>query len=326
MLLQRIFVLVTLFLFALSAPAWADEYFTLIVSGASGGSDYVEIYNDWRQRLVSALRARPDFRDDHLLILAEKPGPGVGRASREGVAQAFRELKDRMSDLSVLLVVLIGHGSYDNFDAKFNLVGPDLEADEWSELLDSLPGKIVFVNTTASSFPFVSRLARPGRLVVTATSSAAQQYDTVFPEFLIEALIDDASDLNRDGRISVAELFNYASSGVRRWFQRQGRLATERALLDDIGDGHGYEMGLGLKENSLSSWVFVGAGVDPGLGSSDIVLSPLIERRISLERDVTDLKSRKEEMDSFRYAKELETLLIELALVSHKIRTLVPSS
>ena len=307
-------------LFTGASPAWADDYFTLIVAGASGAEGYVETYERWRQELVTALRDQAGFRDDHLMVLAETPAPGIGRASREGVTQVFSDLRDQMSRESILLVVLFGHGTYDGVDAKFNLVGPDLAAKEWGELLDRLPGRTVFVNTTAASYPFVRQLARAGRVVISATASAAQRYDTVFPEYFVAALTEEASDANRDGRVSVWEAFEYASAEVGRWYQRQGRLATERAVLDDSGDGSGREAREDGADGVLAARMFVGAGVDPPLILSDPTLLPLVEQRDALELQVAELRSRKDDLEGRVYERELERLLIELARVSREIR------
>ena len=303
-----------------SPAAFADDSFTLIVAGASGGGTYVETYERWRQELVSALREQAESRDDHLVVLAETPGPGVGRASREGVTQALRDLSSRMTDESVLLVVLMGHGTYDGVDAKFNLVGPDLESREWAALLDACPGRTLFVNTTAASYPFVQHLARAGRIVIAATATSAQRYDTVFPEFFVRALTQESADTDRDGRVSVWEAFEYASTEVRRWYQRQGRLATERAILDDSGDGSGREAGKDGRDGVLAARVFVGAADDPTPTISDPSLVPLVERRDALEDQVADLQSRRDGLEAVAYERELEQLLIELARVSREIR------
>ena len=301
-------------------PAGADEYFTLVVSGATGGSEYAETYDRWRQTLVEALRAQDGFREDHLLILAETPGPGVGRASRDGVRQALDALRSRLSDHSVLLIVLLGHGTDDGVDTKFNLVGPDLDATEWAALLDGLPGQVTFVNTTAASFPFLRQLASPNRVVISATQSAVQRFDTVFPEYFVRALVEEAADADRDGRVSVWEAFAFSSAEVRRWFQRQGRLATERAMLDDTGDGRGKAADQDGGDGALSTRIFIGAGVDVPQAVSDPALVPLIAERDALEDRVAELKSRKDRVKAAVYVTELEQLLIELARVSREIR------
>lgn len=315
-----------LLLALLIAPgaARAADYFTLIVSGASGGPEYAERYDRWRSGLVAALRAQPGFRDDHLLVLAETPGPGVGCATREGVRRAIREIAPSMDEQSVLFILLLGHGTFDGREAKFNLVGPDLDAAEWAALVDPLPGTLVFVNTTAASAPFLTPLARAGRIVVTATESPVQRYATVFPEFLTRAFVDTASDVDRNGRVSVWEAFVYASAGVRRWYQERGRLATERALLDDTGDGQGIDAGDGedLPRVGRAAAVYVGAGVDEVSTGRGEEFDRLAARRAALDVEVAELRAARDSMPPERYAAALERLLLELARVSRQMRRL----
>jgi hypothetical protein len=90
------------------------------------------------------------------------------------------DLRTRLTRDDLLVVLLIGHGTLtDDADAKFNLVGPDMSASEWADLLKPLSARLVFVDTTSGSFPFLRKLAAPGRIVVTATDSTAQ-VETVF--------------------------------------------------------------------------------------------------------------------------------------------------
>ena len=52
-----------------------------------------------------------------------------------------------MTATDLLFVVLVGHGTFDGVDAKFNLVGPDLGFDAWAGLFRDLPGRVVVINT-----------------------------------------------------------------------------------------------------------------------------------------------------------------------------------
>ncbi len=307
-----------------SGTAAAQDYYTLVVSGASGGSEYAERYDRWRSGLIAALRAQPGFRDDHLAVLAETPGPGEGRATREEVRRVVGEIAGRMDERSVLFILLLGHGTFDGREAKFNLVGPDLAAAEWAALVDPLPGRLVFVNTTAASAPFLAPLAGSGRIVITATESPVQRYATVFPEFLTRAFVDTASDSDRNGRVSVWEAFAYASAGVRRWYQERGRLVTERALLDDTGDGRGVDAGDGGGEAPVgpAAAVYVGAGVDDVSTGQGEEMDRLAVRRAALDVEVAELRAARESMSPERYAAELERLLLELARVSRDMRRL----
>ena len=78
--------------------------------------------------------------------------------------------------------------------AVINLVGPDRSSAEWGALLKPIAGRIVVVDSTAASFPFLEHLSGPRRVVMTATDSAMQRFDTIFPEYFITSLTDP--DLN----------------------------------------------------------------------------------------------------------------------------------
>ena len=100
-----------------------------------------------------------------------------------------------------------GHGTYDGDVAKFNLVGPDLTAADWATLFTGLPGRLVVVNTTEASFPFLERLSGPNRVVITATDSAAQKVRHGLPEYFAKAMREASSDLDKNGRTSIFEVF-----------------------------------------------------------------------------------------------------------------------
>jgi hypothetical protein len=223
----------------------------------------------------------------------------------------------RADDL--LFVLLIGHGSFDGTEAKFNLVGPDLSSAEWGALLKPLPGQVVVVDTTAASFPFVEHLAGPRRVVITATDSVAQRFDTVFPEFFVRALTDGNADLDKNGRVSVWEAFAAASMGVRRYYTQRGQLATEHAILDDNGDGVGREAGADGADGSLSSRLYLDPDV-PGAAPTDEELLRLLQKRATIQIDVDELKQRRQLMTPDEYQKEFERLMLALSTVSRDIR------
>ena len=297
----------------------AQQRFALIVSGASGGSPYAERYDRWRGALVSSLRSDLHFQEEDLFVLAEIPGPRVGRASQEGIRQVTRTLARRLSDDATLLVVLIGHGTFDGVDAKFNLVGPDLDAAEWRSLLEPLPGRLIFANTTSASFPFLEHLTGERRIVITATNSPEQRYETQFAAFFVEAFKTEASDFDKDGRVSIWEAFTRASSGVERWYEQQGRVSTERPILDDTGDGVGKVAGEPGLDGTLARRVFLDRSVEADQISDQRLVGLLDQRRI-LELEVEVLKAQVGQLARHTYETEMEILLLKLARVSHEIR------
>jgi hypothetical protein len=305
---------------AAASPSSAGDRYAVVISGASGGDVYAERYDAWRTSFVAILKDKLGYPMDHVFVLAEKENAGIGKATRDGVQRVFGDLRSRLTKDDQLLVLLIGHGtSLDADEAKFNLVGPDLSANDWAELIKPLPGTLVFVNTAGGSFPFLRRLAGRGRVVLTATDSAAQQFETVFPQFFIKAFEDPAADTDKSGRVSVWEAFAYASEAVRHWYDQRGHLPTERPLLDDTGAGIGREAQNPGPDGATARATYLDAGA--GAASGDAALEALLKQRADLEAQIAALKTKKDDLPPDQYDAELEKLLLELARVSQQIRT-----
>jgi hypothetical protein len=303
--------------------AAAEESYALIVAGASGGQDYAAQYAAWTKSLASVLGDRMKIAPDRLVALTDSTDRATA-ATSENVRKALGSLRQRMSGDDLLLIVLIGHGTFDGVDAKFNLVGADLESAQWAELVGALPGRTVVVNTTSASFPFIERLKGDRRIVITATDSVAQRFDTVFPEYFIAAFRDDAADIDKNGRVSIWEAFAFATGGVRRHYQQRGQLATERALIDDNGDGVGREAAGQGDDGSAASRTYLDRPI-PGAAPTDEELLRLLQRRAALEAEIEELKIRRSFLQPGEYQKEFERIMVELARVSRDVRVRIKS-
>jgi len=309
---------VTLVLALLMAtPVWAQGRRALIVSGASGGDTYAEQMREWRTNLAGALIDRFGFASADVRVLVDDRAEG-DRGTAANVRAVLAELRRVMSVDDLLLVVLFGHGTFDGEVAKFNLVGPDLNATEWAGLLGGMPGQVILVNTTASSFPYLGPLSTSGRVVVTATDSAAQKYATVFPQYFVQAMRDASSDLDKDGRTSVFEVITAANQAVRQHYEQNGQLPTERSVFDDDGDGVGREPQAPGTDGALARRVYF--EVENPEASSHPELAALLRRRRELETAAEALKLRRDEMPADQWAAEFERLMIDLAKVSREIR------
>lgn len=300
------------------ATAIAQERYALIVAGASGGQEYARQYAAWSDALSRLLATQMKIDAGNITVLSDTPRPDAA-ATAGNVRKAMAALAGKVGRDDLLLVVLIGHGTFDGVDAKFNLVGPDLESAAWADLVSGIGGHVVFVNTTAASFPFIERLAGPRRVVITATDSPAQRFDTVFPEHFIAAFQQDSADVDKNGRVSIWEAFAAASAGVRRYYQQRGQLATERALLDDNGNGVGKEPADSGDDGALASRLYLDEPV-PGAAPTDPELVKLLQRKSALEAEVEELRLRRAFMPPDEYNREFEKLMITLAQVSHDVR------
>jgi hypothetical protein len=317
----RAFVCLVASVALLPSSAAAAERYALIVTGASGGDNYAVKYNDWRSSFAKVLREQYDYPADHITVLAEQESDGVGRATRDSVRAALGELRSSTTKDDVVVVLLIGHGTTgDGEEAKFNLVGPDLSAEEWAALVRPVPAHVVFINTSSGSFPFLKKLAGRNRIVLTATDNAAQQFETVFPEYFVKAFEENGGDFDKNGKVSIWEAFTYASAHVRDWFEERGQLATERALLDDTGAGIGREAGTPGTDGTVAQVTYLEPDA-PIAQTGNSEVDAALRRRAELNTQLEQLKARKPNLDPDDYEAELEKILLEIARIDRTLRT-----
>src|SRR5688500_16639852 len=302
--------------------------FLLVVVGLAGDPEHGKTFHKWGTTMAEA-SARLGVAREHLVYLVDEPAEGdklvTGRATREEITKAIDAFSKQAGPDDVVLITLIGHGSFDSRAARFNLPGPDLTAADFDALLQKLPSKqIVFVNTSSSSGPFVEALSGPGRTIVTATRNGAEQYATLFGGFFVDALTSETADADKNKRVSVLEAFNYAKAEVARAYERQGLLATEHALLDDNGDKEGSQApGVAGKDGKVSPDGKVAGILSFGAASaglpSDPKLRALYQERLDLERQMENLRLMKDGMPAAKYQAELERLGTALALKRREI-------
>lgn len=302
-----------------TAMAQTGQRFALIVEGAAGDPAHADLQRKVLSGFVAKFRGDYKLDAQHLVVLASQPQSGEGKATAEEVKAALGRLVPQVKPLDIICVVLIGHGSFDGTDAKFNLVGPDLTEKQWAELLKPAGGKVVVVNTTPASAPFLKALAGPNRITITATDQAAQKYDTVFGDAFLQALNASTADLDKDGRISMWEAFAYASRIVRQTYEQKGLLQPEHAALDDDGDGAGRQATADGKDGTLASTTFLDAVISSR--AADPQLQQMVQHQEQLLLKLDELKKQKSKMKPEEYQPAWEALIIEIATVSRDVRS-----
>lgn len=306
------------------------ERLVVIVRGASGTGEYGELFDSWSDRWVKSaeagkvavLRIGPVGPGSQALKL---PGTsGAADADRKLFEKTLRDaaLQARSKRLTELWIVLIGHGTFDGRSARFNLRGNDVNAKELKKWLEPITCPIAIANCSSASGPFLKALAGQNRVVMTATKNGAEINFSRFGEFLSEAVGDSKFDLDKDGQTSVFEAFLSASRRTLAFYDGEGRLATEHALLDDNADGLGIRADF-FRGVRLVKKVQGGATVDGRLAhnfhlvrsDSEQQLSPETRKlRDQLEQAVIQLRDRKSTFeDEETYYAQLEELLVKLA-------------
>jgi len=217
------------------------------------------------------------------------------------------------------VLMLIGHGSFDGTDYKFNLVGPDITAAELAVLCDRIPAKRqLIVNTTSASGGSVAALEKPGRGVIAATKSGTEKNATVFARYWVEALQDPTADLDKSESISAMEAFAYAQRKTAAFYESQKRLATEHAVFEDTGKNEP------VREPSKSEGVLLANFTVLRIGAAqkqanDPAKQALLKKKEDLEQKIDALKYQKAAMDPADYKQQLTAALVELAQVQQEL-------
>lgn len=310
--MTRLFPCLLLFLFALAAPARAESGLKiLVVVGTGGTEEYEVIFKETAALWIDAAKKG----EAAIEIIGLEDGEADDHAKRLRESIAAEKSPE-------LWVVLTGHGTFDGRVAKFNVRGPDFTDEELAGWLADYPGALSLINTASASGSYIREMAKPGRVIITATKNEGEISFTRFGRFFAEAvggLIE--ADLDNDKQVSLLESFLFASKRVALFYEEDGRLATEHALIDDNGDqlGSRAEWFEGTTPTQAPSSE---AKPDGDLAAQKVLVKNAYERlltpeqtkaRDALERQVVELRRSKSSLDEADYYGKLEALLLELA-------------
>jgi hypothetical protein len=296
--------------YAFSARA-ASYYVT--VAGLGGEPEYEQRFTGLANDLDKLFKASGG--DAHVYTLT---GSNATKAHLTDTMNAIA--RDAKPD-DALTLILIGHGSFDTVEYKFNLPGPDISGAELAALCDRVPAKRqLIVNTTSASGGSIGALQKPGRIVIAATKTGTEKNATVFARYWVEALRDASADVDKNDAISALEAFQYADRKTASFYEAQKRLATEHAIIEDTGKKEGVrapstENGEGML---ASNFVLLRIGAAQK-EANDPAKRALIDTKEEIERKIDTLKYQKAAMPVDDYKKQLADALLELARVQQEL-------
>ena len=309
-----LFLLAFLLADCVCADAEKDRASVFIAVGAGGGQVYADAFAAWA---VQWQRACDAGGAQSITIGLEKEA----RSDRERLKAALdAEPKEGANEL---WLVLLGHGTADAKDAKFNLRGDDLSASELATWLKPFHRTVVVVCAFSASGAWLKPLAGPDRVIITATKNGSENNYARFGGHLAQAIADPAADIDKDGETSLLEAWLTAARKTADFYKDEGRIATEHSLLDDNGDGLGtppdWFSGVRMIKKSKDG------SVPDGLRAAQIhLVHSAAERaltaqqrgeRDTLERDLAALREKKSGMKEDDYFRELEALMLKLARI-----------
>ncbi len=306
--MKRMWLLVAAF--ALALPSHAAVYY-VTVAGLGGEPDYEQRFTAAAWDLDKVFKAAGSTAHVYTLTGEQATAPQL----KDALGTVARDA--RADDDFVL--ILIGHGSFDGVEYKFNLVGPDVTASEIAAMCDHIPARRqLVVDTTSASGGAIAAFERPGRAVIAATKSGTEKNATVFARYWVEALQDPEADTDKSDSISAMEAFVYATKKTAAFYDSQKRLATEHAVFDDTGRGEAVREAGNGQGALMSSFTLLRLGASQQ-AASDPAKRALLAKKEDLEKKIDTLKYQKAAMDPEDYKKQLTAALLELAKVQEDL-------
>lgn len=287
-----------------------DRAALIVATGAKGEEAYAAPFAQWA---ANWKRAGETAGAQLIAIPPDQP------TAREELRKAIDAQAKESS--AALWIVLLGHGSFDGREGKFNLPGDDLAVSDLVDWLKPFQRPVVIVCGFSASGAFLKPLSAPGRIIVAATRSGAENNYARLGGYLSETIASPEADLDKDGQTSLLEAWLAAAQRTAEFYKGEERLPTEHSLLDDNGDGLGtpadWFRGIRVVKKSSDK------RAPDGLRAHQIHLisspaekawSPAARaERDKLELDLARLRDHKPTPPDDAYYTQLEALLLRLA-------------
>ena len=284
---------------ALGTSAAVAATHALIIAGLGGEPAYEQKFRE-QAATIAAAAAKVTGDPARVVTLSGD------RARRDSVRREMKALASRLGPDDAVTIVLIGHGTFDGEEYRFNVPGPDLTGSELGGLFDGLPAvEQLIVNATSASGATLERWQRPRRIVITATKSGGERTATRFAEHWAKAVSSDAGDTNKDGVVTAIEAYEYAAREVEASFKAEVALATEHSRIAGEAPAQFTVARLGPAPNA----------------EEDPQVRAMLARREGVERAIEEVKARRASLSEDEYYDALETVLVELALLQRQIDT-----
>ncbi len=279
------------------SPAFATT-FILTVAGLGGEPDYEQRFALLATDTDKILRAGGTADR----VIETLKGPDATRAKVEAALGRFAA---QAKAADVVVIMMIGHGTFDGTEYKFNLPGPDLSGTELAAQLNRIPAtRQLVVDMTSASGGAAAALKHEGRTIITATKSGTEKNATVFARFWVEALRDPSADTDKNEIVSALEAFRYAQTKTAAFYTDQKRLATEHPQLDDQQRAAAFPL---LRYGSAAAVV------------NDPAKRQLVSKKEEIENQIDALKYQKDLMAPEDYKRQIASLLLQLAQIQELI-------
>jgi hypothetical protein len=270
----------------------------LVISGLGGEAEYEQRFLEWSQGVA---KASATATGDAARVVRLSGSD----ATREAIEQQLKKVAEQLKGGDQFVLVLLGHGSFDGNEYRFNIPGPDITGSQILALLDRIPESVaqLAVVATSTSGAVADRWAKGNRVVITATKNGGERNAVRFGSYWTEALTSDEADKDKDGSVTAQEAYDYAVRKVSDAFKSDAAIASEHAKLVGADPARFVVARLG----------------SAALFASDTQLIALRDQQAGIERRLDEVRALKPQLTQDQYYDRLEPVLVDLARLGARV-------
>jgi hypothetical protein len=229
----------------------------LLCCGLAGDQSHQERLTDACKKIathcgpvlgITPERSRMLVSDDAMSAAISDTGSNVSLCTQENIQRGVEWLANNAAEHDEVWIIFLGHAHLYGNRSQFNIAGRDIDQIGFAELCTQLKqDRQVFLFTMPVSGFWIKPLAKPNRVIITATEPSLEFTGTEMPYAVADVLAgagehQNLEDIDGDGAISVLDFYLAINLEIEGKFRGMERIQTEHAQLEDNGDGRGAEI------------------------------------------------------------------------------------
>jgi hypothetical protein len=214
--------------------------YVLIISGININSKERLANNravmDLRRYILDNAGVEPN----RLSVMADR----VSSARKDTIISTAGNLKeqidkfaDAVNTADRFIFYYMGQANIVSDTLRLNLPGPDITHKQLADWINRIKASSMLIVLDCPGAGLAVKAVKGQDRIIIGACTAEQHYSTQFSKYFVPALLDERSDTDQDGRISLLEAFTSASRSVDDFYRRQSLLTTETPVLEDNSDG-----------------------------------------------------------------------------------------
>jgi len=172
-----------------------------------------------------------------LVDSSSSAGKDAQVSTAENLKKTMNALAATVKPTDKFIFYYVGQANIVANKLRLNLPGKDITHEQLAKWINEIKASSTLIVLDCPGAGLAAKAMAGKKRIVVCSCTSSQHYSTQFSKYFIPALIDNKSDTNNDGKVSLLEAFTSASEQLDNFYRQRYLLKTETPVLEDNGDG-----------------------------------------------------------------------------------------